>query len=595
MGSDVSLEGDYIIVGGGTAGLVLASRLGGEPDTSIVVLEAGNHVAQDPRITVPATWKTLMGSDADWRLRSTPQAHLNNRVIKMPQGRLLGGSSGINGLAFIAPLKANINAWEALGGKGWNWENLHPYYKRSYTLQVPDAETKKHIGAEWLDPDVNGDSGPLKVSFPATLDSPLAKAWIDTFKTLDLVARKDPFSGEVTGAYSNLATVDAEAKTRSYSANAYGGPVARQDMQFVTDALVTRVLFEPAAEGSEVVATGVEVLFRGEVLTINARKEVILCAGAFNTPKILELSGIGNQELLTDLGIPNLQDHLSTSISFETVDGVETMDDLLRGDADAIQRAMDEYIEHRTGPMTIGGIQSSAVLPILDLHDPASKTYMPALMDRYLGPSGPGDDRHETIRTILARPSAPSCMMFLVPVQANLHDLRKSLISDTFQSGSFISLCLQMTLPFSRGNAHITSADPSAKQSINPNYLSHPLDIEIMARNLLDLQELHKIAPLSRYIKYNGRRNHPDAFLTGLESARKYLRDTAKTSYHYCGTCAMMPREKGGVVDERLKVYGTKNLRVCDASVFPLITAGDIQSSVYAVAERGADIIRGVI
>jgi choline dehydrogenase-like flavoprotein len=116
-----------------------------------------------------------------------------------------------------------------------------------------------------------------------------------------------------------------------------------------------------------------------------------------------------------------------------------------------------------------------------------------------------------------------------------------------------------------------------------------------MARNLLDVERLHKVAPLSNFIKPNGRRNHPDAFLSDLESAKKYLRDTAKTAYHFCGTAAMLPREKGGVVDEQLKVYGTTNLRVCDASVFPLIPAANIMSSVYAFAERGADIIRGRI
>jgi choline dehydrogenase-like flavoprotein len=187
-------------------------------------------------------------------------------------------------------------------------------------------------------------------------------------------------------------------------------------------------------------------------------------------------------------------------------------------------------------------------------------------------------------------------MMFMFLAQANLHDdTGDSFVGSSLQQGNFISLGLETNLPFSRGNAHISSPDPGAKQVIDPRYFSHPLDLEIMARNLLDVERLHRVTPLSNFIKPNGRRNHPDAFLSDLESAKKYLRDTAKTAYHFCGTAAMLPREKGGVVDERLKVYGTTNLRVCDASAFPLIPAANIMSSVYAVAERGADIIRGRI
>ncbi|KAL4923166.1 GMC oxidoreductase-domain-containing protein [Aspergillus undulatus] len=277
------------------------------------------------------------------------------------------------------------------------------------------------------------------------LDNPLAKVWVESFKALDLDA-KDPFYGEITGV----------------------------------------ILFKSTVDGPEVVAAGVEVVFRGEVHTIKAQKEVILCAGALDTPKPLELSGIGDEKRLNDLGISviihnqnvgeNLQDHLSTSISVETVDGIETKDD-------------PSPQKWTTFGMRLSDISSQG-------------------------------------------PPLPTCMMFLFPVQAYLHGLQNSFISYAIQPESFISLCLQMNLPFPRGSTRIASPDPFAKQSINPNYLSHRLGIEIMARNLLDLQDLHKISSLSKYIRYNGRRNHPDAFMTGLDSARRYLRDTAKTSYH---------------------------------------------------------------
>ncbi|KAL3483019.1 glucose-methanol-choline oxidoreductase [Aspergillus germanicus] len=599
----MATSADYIIVGGGTAGLVIASRLSEDPDTSIIVLEAGKDLTQDPRVQIPALFTTIM-AEADYGLASTPQTSLNNRTLKTTQGKALGGSSAINGQAFVAPTKAGIDAWASLGATGWTFENLQPYYKKSYTLQLPDSETQKHIGIEWLDSKINGSSGPIKASFPAQLEDPLAKAWIDTFKNLGLGAVGDPFSGKFLGGYSNLASVDSATKTRSYAAPAYGGPAIERGVRILTETLVQRILFD-TANSSDVVATGVEARIGGQVQTFHAKKEVILCAGAFGTPKILELSGIGNEELLRQLDIPitihnpnvgeNLQDHLMTGVSFEAVDGVVTVDALLRQEPEAIATAMQQYTEHKKGPMTIGGVQSCAFMPVLDFH--ASNSQRESTMQEYIDPLLPNpDERSKAIQRIFIQPDEPTCMMFMFLAQANLHDdTGDSFVGSSLQQGNFISLGLETNLPFSRGNAHISSANPAVKQVIDPRYFSHPLDLEIMARNLLDVERLHKVAPLSNFIKPNGRRNHPDAFLSGIESAKKYLRDTAKTAYHFCGTAAMLPWEKGGVVDERLKVYGTTNLRVCDASVFPLIPAANIMSSVYAVAERGADIIRGRI
>ncbi|KAL2808458.1 glucose-methanol-choline oxidoreductase [Aspergillus granulosus] len=597
------LAADYIIVGGGTAGLVIASRLSEEPDTSIIVLEAGKDLTQDPRVQIPALFTTIM-SEADYGLSSVPQTTMKNRIIKTTQGKALGGSSAINGQAFVPATKAGIDAWASLGATSWTWESLQPYYKKSYTLQLPDAETQKHIGLDWLDTGIHGSSGPIKVSFPAQLEDPLAKAWVETFSALGFGVVRDPFSGKPLGGYSNLASVDKETKTRSYAAPAYGGPAAGRGVHILTETLAQRILFNGAST-SEVVATGVEALIGGQVRTVQAKKEVILCAGAFGTPKLLELSGIGNEGLLAKLDIPvtihnpnvgeNLQDHLMTGVCFEAIDGVVTIDPLLRQESEAIEAAMQQYAEHKKGPMTIGGIQSSAFMPVFDFH--ASNNQRTSTMQDFIDPllSTP-DDRRKAIRDIFSQPNEPTCMMFMFLSQADMHDdTSGSFIGSSLQQGNFISLGFETNFLFSRGNVHITSADPTVQQAVDPRYFSHPLDLEIMARNLLDVERLHKVAPLSNYFKPNGRRNHGDAFLTDLESAKKYILDTAKTAYHYCGTAAMLPREKGGVVDERLKVYGTANLRICDSSIFPLIPAANIMSSVYAVAEKGADVIRGKI
>ena len=178
----------YIIIGGGTAGLVVANRLSEDADVSILVLEAGKDLSADPRVNVPALWTTLLGSEADWQYQTTTQPGLCGRSIKEPQGKTLGGSSAINGQAWIAPSQAGIDAWAKLGNPGWNWTGLVPYYKKMYTLSPPsDKATLNHLGIDWINEEYIGTTGPLKVSFPGSLENPLCKAWIDAFRSMNKV------------------------------------------------------------------------------------------------------------------------------------------------------------------------------------------------------------------------------------------------------------------------------------------------------------------------------------------------------------------------------------------------------------------------
>lgn len=330
--------------------------------------------------------------------------------------------------------------------------------------------------------------------------------------------------------------------------------------------------------------------------TFTPTKEVILAAGVFNTPKLLELSGIGDKKVLDRHGIAvhvdlpgvgeNFQDHLMTGLSYEVVDDVITGDPLLRQEPEALAKAQKLYVEHKAGPFTIGGMQSHAFMSTPDVAE---------ILEGLPRAQRPKDSEYyDTVRSIIESPDSSSSAWLMFLAQVNLHEGGKSFVGTQLLPENFASLGCVQSHPFSRGTTHISSTDIDATPDIDPCYFSHPADLEIMARQVQALDtRLRHSGPLARFLKPDGKRNHPDAFHVGdLEGAKKYVLDTVTTAYHGCGSAAMLPREKGGVVDPKLVVYGTENLRVVDASIFPLIPRGNILSTVYAVAEKAADIIK---
>lgn len=480
---------------------------------------------------------------------------------------------------------------------------MEPYYRKFYTLNVPDDATKQHLGLDYITDEDRKATGPIQLSYTGVTQDPLSKAWVETFKAIKHGMAGDPFSGHSVGGYSNAATVDPVSKTRSYAASAYYAPVAqRSNLNVLVEARVQSI--DLTQGGNGMVANTVHFMCRGKPCTVDVRKEVIVAAGTFQSPKILELSGIGSSHLLEPLGIPvvidnpnvgeNLQDHLMTGVSFEVNEGVMTGDSLMRQDPAAIQAAIQMYQECKAGPMTVGGVASHAFMPMIDL-DPATgkSAELKDLFEKF--PPGPDNKvQYEAIRQVVEAPNEGAGALFMFLAQTNLHndDSAKDYLQN-LQPGNFISLGASQSHVFSRGTSHIVSNKASDPPRIDPRYLSHPLDIEPFARHVQFLEQLARSPPLSTYLKPSGKRNHSTAYVEDLDAAKDYIRTTALSNYHPAGTCAMLPRSEGGVINNRLIVYGTTNVRVVDASIMPMIPRGNPQSTVYAVAERAADLIKG--
>jgi choline dehydrogenase-like flavoprotein len=542
------------------------------------------------------------------RLLKLGKEHLDGRIIGHPQGKVLGGTSAINAQAWIPPSASDVDAWEKLGNNGWNYQMLKPYLDKCFTVTRPDNATAEHLQLSWLPANLSKFSGLVYASFAGTKEDPLGKAWVETFGNLRHPLTSDPFDGKSIGAYNGLSTIDARNKTRSYSNNAYYLPVMeRANLHLLSGCTVTRIFFDTAGDGCGLRASGVEYLQNGTLNVVNATEEIILSAGVFQSPKILELSGVGNPDILESKGIEvkldnpyvgtNLQDHLLGGISFEAKDGIYTGDDLLRGDPATIEAAMTAYQVNKTGPFASSGISSFAYLPPADFDNGNNSDVRNEMLNTLSEKQGthPLDVlRYSQLHDLLSNLDEGTSQYFLFAAQSNVAGRNTTgSISDGLLPGNFITLGSALSHPLSTGNVHISSSDPVAKPTIDHKYLSDPLDLELHARQLRYLERIAAAEPMASLLKPGGQRNHPAAFIgEDLDKAKIFAAVGGTSNWHSVGTCAMAPKESGGVVDTNFNVYGVEGLRVVDASVFPLVLQSNLQCMVYAVAERAADLIK---
>ncbi|GAW19765.1 hypothetical protein ANO14919_092550 [Xylariales sp. No.14919] len=601
----MSASFDYIIVGGGTSGLVVAARLTEDVNVRVLVIEAGADKRHDPALETPGL---VAGAYADdrfiWPFQSTPQAELNGRHLRQDTGKVLGGSSVTNFMMAMFPSRTNLDSWAKMGNKGWSYDDLAPYFQKFATSHPPSQAIRETLGGlSYYQEDLKGN-GPIQLSFDDQY-TVMNEKWFKTFAELGLEMKTDPRTGRAVGAFQNSSTIESGKNTRSSAATAYyTDEIARRpNLKVLMETTVQKIATE--TRDGLVVATGVEVKDKeGKTTTVTANKEVILAAGTIRTPQLLELSGIGDRDLLESFGIdvlidnPNvgehMQDHLMTSQQFPVKKEYPSADGLR--DPEKFKSAFEQYASSKQGPLAGMGT-SVAYVPLADRSGVMTQADRKSLFDKYLS-SGPALNpvqkrEFKLIRELLEAEQEPAIQYLCFPGSLTVTP-HPDTLTDMFTSHApydCIGIMALLNHPFSRGSVHISSKDVSVPPTWNPNYCTHPLDLEILARTVGFVEKVVNTAPYKDMIDTELKRL-PDATGDDLEVAKEIVRERTVSCFHIAGTCRMLPRELGGVINERLIVHGTSNIRVVDASMIPLEPLGNIQTTVYAVAERAADLIK---
>lgn len=505
----------------------------------------------------------------------------------------------------VYPSRTGMAAWEALGNPGWGWEGFEQYVRKFHTGTPPTESVRSFFAGMKSEKEDQGAGGPVQVSFGDQY-MPYHGAWLRAFENLGWPQTEDPIKGAGVGPFVTPGAIDPATRTRSHAAAAYltGDVAKRANLRIVTGALVEKIVFNDSDAGAEgaVTATGIRFTKDGQVYRVSASREVILAAGTIQTPQLLELSGIGNASLLHSHGIrplvdlagvgENLQDHGIVSFGYEVADGMPSGD--MARDPAVAAAAMAAYQKDGSGPLGMVPLVS-AFMPCVDFAEDERKDLLQKVDSSLDDPKLPVRYRKQYIilREMLKDPNEPTAQYVLAPFQLlpragpNAKD-----IFGMSHPGNFISIVSLLSHPLSRGSVHLSSADPAVAPVIDSGILRHPADLELQARHSIWMEKIPETEAMAPLLKPGGQRLHTSGKAAELQKVQDLCKELVLSMYHVSGTCAMMPREDGGVVDPRLKVYGTSNVRVIDASLFPLIPRGNIQATVFAVAEKAADIIK---
>ncbi|MDO9418098.1 GMC family oxidoreductase [Pararhizobium sp.] len=529
---------DFVIIGAGSAGCILASRLSESGRYSVLLVEAGG---KDDSIwfKIPVGYaKSYYNPAVNWMYSTEPEAELDNRRIYVPRGKVQGGSGSINAMVFVRGAADDFDDWAAAGNPGWGASDVLPYFRK--------LETHEKGASDW-----HGDSGPIHVTPMRGMTHPVTDAFLRGCEELQLPASADFNGASLEGA--GVYDINTRRGRRSHSSAEYLRPaLKRQNLTVERRALAQKLTF--AADGS---ANGVEVLQNGVHRRFSARREVIVAAGAVDTPKLLQLSGIGDAAALSAKGLlmrahlpavgENLQDHLCASFYYRanrpTLNGV--FGSLFGQAALGLQ-----YVLTRKGPFAMSVNQAGGFF------------------------RGKADEERPNIQLYF------NPLSYRIPVNRSA-----SMLPEPYPG---FLIAFNSCRPTSRGRISIASADPAEAPLIQPNYLSTQRDIDEVTQGSRLVRRIASAPSLAAIIEDEV---SPSAVVESDAALLDYFRSNASSIYHLCGTCMMGPDSRTSVVDARLRVHGVAGLRVVDASVFPNVTAGNINAPTMMVAEKGAAMI----
>ncbi|KLU90485.1 alcohol dehydrogenase [Magnaporthiopsis poae ATCC 64411] len=585
---------DYVIVGGGTSGLVLANRLSEDPAKTVLVVEYGDF-ERGPEVTVPLL---TTGSQAArlYNVTSAPQPGLGGRSFPLRIGMAVGGGSTVNGMAWDRGSAPDYDAWEALGNAGWGWDGLLPFFRKSSRFTPPAKEYVDRYGYEWQ-AEAYGDGGGdgVHVTFPPW-QWPAVAAMADAWKHgLEVPVLKDGTNGSNVGLAWLPQNSDAKTGTRSTSTTAYYDPVSgRPNLELLVRHYGGRVVFDKNNR-----ATGVEVVSRQDKTAkrLVGAREVILAAGTINTPRILQLSGIGPAALLDRLGIDlvvdlpgvgaNFQDHPSMFMIYDFHNDPHPSPQEMQDNKTFIDEAWRAYNTSRTGPLAHSWGNRIVFQNLKDLLPETHEAVAAGVEEQ---------DALAHLPELYA--SSPTLLSGFLAQRAAMTrrfaDRHYGVLEITFGGSESVVVALQK--PLSRGTVIINSTDPDPSMApvIDFGGLSNPVDAAILVAAVARVRQFMAAPSVAEAL--NATELVPGGAVKGDAQVEAAIRTSLGTPSfdHPVGTAAMMARELGGVVDPTsMRVYGVKGLRVVDASVMPMVPAAHTQATVYAVAEKAAQLIRG--
>lgn len=570
---NVSLRYHQIVVGGGTAGLAVASRLSqGLPDDCVLVIEAGPDGRDDQRIYIPGLRGSTFGGPLDWSLPTVSQPAANNRSILHNRGKVLGGSSALNLLAWDRASVKEYDSWEELGNPGWNFQNMYPAMLKVENFQRQNGTAQ--YGTEGV-----AYGGPVQIGLVEN-PPPHTQAGIPTMKNLGIAENLESLKGSSIGVEYQPAMQRFSDHTRSYSVDYL--PRAGPNLVIMYNSTVRKVnLIKNRATGITLV-DGTEIV---------AKKEVIVSGGSLLSPKILELSGIGQKSVLENAGVQqiidlpgvgeNLQDHLRIQATYELNPDILGLD-ILKYNATRAAIELDLWKRGKTSLYQYAGSLYSFLKWNQAMDDDSKLQELAQQSADQLNPV----DQAKLALISNKDSGAPDIEIIF---SDGYIGTRGYPANGTAGYGKqYGTLLAGIMHPLARGYVHINSSDPAAKPTIDPRYLSTAYDLEA---TIQAAKFLRKIANTAPYKDLWVKEYDPGSTTETGAQWEQYVRDNVFTFYHPLGTCAMLPKEDGGVVDSQLQVYGVKGLRVVDASVIPMIISAHIQTAVYGIAERAAEMI----